>query len=212
MNINETVRIHSRRLRVITTGALLAGALVAAPARAIDVLGFYVGAGVGQAELRGENPSISAQSFKDNHSAWKAVVGVRPISLLGAEIAYMDLGSVRETIGAANLSADLKGTAAYGLLYLPLPLPFLDIYGKAGYARLTGTLTTTVNACAAIVPAPSGCNFTPGRIDLDDDGVAAGAGAQFKLGSWAIRGEYERFLVSGSDPSLLSLSVTKTFF
>jgi hypothetical protein len=199
MNINETVRIHSRRLRVIAAGALLAGSLVAAPARAIDVLGFYLGAGIGQSEVAASEPSFSASSFKENHTAWKAVAGVRPISLLGAELAYIDFGSPTGVVQGVNAKVDLKATALYGLFYLPIPAPFIDVYGKAGYARLDGTLSATTTSGAF-------------QASVDDDGVTAGAGAQFKLGSWAIRGEYERFMVSGSDPSLLSVSVTKTFF
>jgi hypothetical protein len=31
---------------------------------------------------------------------------------------------------------------------------------------------------------------------------------QWKLGQWAVRGEYERFSAAGANPSLLSLSMT----
>jgi len=49
-------------------------------------------------------------------------------------------------------------------------------------------------------------------LDRTNTGFAAGAGAQFKLGSWAVRAEYERFNAAGANPSLVSLGVTWTFF
>ena len=40
---------------------------------------------------------------------------------------------------------------------------------------------------------------------------AAGAGVQWKLGNWAIRGDYERFTALGEHPSLISVGVTWSF-
>jgi hypothetical protein len=96
------------------------------------------------------------------------MVGLRPISLVGAEVAYVDFGDPNGTVGtiplggAVPISADvkMKGAAAFGVLYL---------------------------------------------------GLAIGAGAQFKFGSMAMRGEYERFSAAGSNPSLFSLGLTWTF-
>ena len=34
-----------------------------------------------------------------------------------------------------NASSHPKATVLYGIGYFPLPLPFLDVYGKAGVAR-----------------------------------------------------------------------------
>jgi opacity protein-like surface antigen len=203
--------------RIVKTVLLAASLALAQQASAIDVLGFYVGAGAGRADLKGEVPNsstISGFSVDAEDTAWKAIVGVRPISLLGAEVEYIDLGSPSETSGRLNVQADLKATAVFGLLYLPIPAPFIDIFGKAGYARVEGDVTASLvpgTACPAVVPALPGC-AGPIRADLDDNVFAAGAGAQFKFASWAIRAEYERFMFSGDDPSLISLSLTKTFF
>jgi opacity protein-like surface antigen len=48
--------------------------------------------------------------------------------------------------------------------------------------------------------------------DTTNTGFAAGAGVQYKLRSWAVRAEYERFNADGAHPSLLSLGIAWTFF
>ena len=193
--------MHMNTPTPLRSAAIVAGialAVSAVPAQALEVLGFYVGAGIGQSQVRGDAGSISTASFKENHTAYKVVAGVRPISLLGAEIAYIDFGNPTGTVAGRPVRADLKGASAMGLVYVPIPLPFLDVYGKAGYTRLNGDISF------AGTPALS--------VDLDGDAFTAGAGVQFKFTSWAIRGEYERFSASGKDPALWTVGLTKTFF
>lgn len=194
--MNIMSRSNSRHLAAVAAGAALAAAAV--PAQALDVLGFYIGAGVGQSQVRSDAGALSTDSFKENHSAWKVVAGVRPISLLGAEVAYIDFGNPTGTVAGQQVRADLKGASVMGLVYLPIPLPFIDVYGKAGYTRLDGKVAFQD------LPALN--------ADLDGDAFTAGAGLQFKFTSWAIRGEYERFSASGKDPALWTVGLTKTFF
>src|SRR5437773_6054170 len=70
----------------------------------------------------------------ENHSAFKLIVGFRPLSLIGAEIAYMDFGHPGKSFspGSTTTSADVKmsGAAAFGMLYLPVPV--VSVYAKAG--------------------------------------------------------------------------------
>ena len=40
---------------------------------------------------------------------------------------------------------------------------------------------------------------------------AAGAGVQWQIGNWAIRGEYERFTALGENPSLITVGATWSF-
>ena len=49
------------------------------------------------------------------------------------------------------------------------------------------------------------------RLDRTNTSFAAGAGAQYKLGAFAVRAEYERFNAAGGNPSLISLGFTWTF-
>lgn len=52
---------------------------------------------------------------------------------------------------------------------------------------------------------------TPAPENRTNTGFAGGAGTQFKIGSFAVRGEYERFNAAGGNPSLLSLGITWRF-
>jgi hypothetical protein len=67
-----------------------------------DLLGLYVGGTIGQSRGVEAIDSIGfpvyngvvteTQSFEGRHTAFSVMLGVRPISLLGAEIDYIDLG------------------------------------------------------------------------------------------------------------------------
>ena len=191
------------RRRAFTTlplaTALAVATLVSAPARSADILGLYVGAAVGQAQVSTGAPAISTAEFKENHSAYKVMVGVRPISLLGAEVAYIDFGHPAGKLGGFAADASIDGTAGFAVLYLPIPIPFLDIYAKAGAARLKSVVRGTAPVIGAF------------RADSTDTSLAAGVGLQLKFGSLAVRGEYERFDVAGGNPGLLTVGLTKTF-
>jgi opacity protein-like surface antigen len=176
-------------------------ALPIAPARADDPLGFYVGGAVGQARVDATAPYVSG--FRENHSAFKVIAGLRPISLVGAELAYADFGHPSHLNGFLLTDVTMKGAAAFGMLYLPVPI--VDVYVKVGLARLRSTATTTV-VCPSIGPCP--LIATPGPVSRTNVGFAGGAGAQFKVGAFAIRGEYERFNAAGGHPGLFSLGLT----
>lgn len=176
---------------------------------AIDLIGLYVGGAIGQGRvdanasgLVGIPPIPSLRDFSDNHSAYKVMVGVRPISLFGAELAYVDLGRVHEPglPGLTTADVTMSGLTAFGMFYLPVPI--VDIYLKAGIARFDSRVSVT--ACGVDL-----CQTA--RRTVNDSGFAGGAGVQLKFGSWAVRGEYERFNAAGGNPSLFSLGVTKTF-
>jgi hypothetical protein len=44
----------------------------------------------------------------------------------------MNFGNPRGSLGSLAADAKIDGTAAFGVLYLPIPVPFLDLYAKAG--------------------------------------------------------------------------------
>jgi hypothetical protein len=169
------------------------------PARSADILGLYLGAAVGQAQVSMGAPGISAAAFRENHSAYQFMVGVRPISLLGAEVAYLNFGNPRGSLGSLTADAKIDGTAAFGVFYLPIPVPFLDLYAKGGVAKLNATIRGTAPVIGAF------------RVETSDTRPAAGVGAQLKFGSLAVRAEYARFDVAGGSPGLLTVGLTKTF-
>ena len=69
------------------------------------------------------------------------MIGFRPISWLGAELTYFDLGHPEGTLSVTTngqvqgypANASFKGEAAFGMIYLPIPL--IDVYAKVGVAR-----------------------------------------------------------------------------
>ena len=215
-------------------GPALAGAVlilcslaVASPARAADLLGFYVGGAFGQAHVRAHLDGLSAPGagtfdlggFDATDSAFQAMLGIRALSFLGAEIAYVDLRqhSIRgpgQPVPGVSGSAvtgeqvSQKGEAAFAMLYLPVPI--IDVYVKAGVSRIKTDMRATyvlsgVGTCQ--VNNPGCADVTAGRSP-SDVGFAFGAGLQWKLGQWAVRGEYERFDAAGANPSLVSIGMT----
>jgi opacity protein-like surface antigen len=196
--------------RMVAAAMLLA--LPCGKAMAEDLLGLYVGGAVGQSRVEASTSPfyggyIPAQDFRENHSAFKVMVGVRPISLIGGEVAYVDFGHPSGSLFGYPADASIKGAAAFGVLYLPVPL--VDIYVKAGLARLESTVNGgDPNTFTCGIP----CGPQLFRLDRTNTSGAAGIGAQYKLGSWALRAEYERFNTAGGNPSLLSAGITWTLF
>ncbi len=161
--------------------------------------GFYVGGGVSQVKLDDIGDDFDTgdlDDFKIDDTAWKVIAGFRPFKMLAVEANYIDLGKENTSVGGVNFDADASAFAAYAVGYLPLPIPLVDVYAKAGVARWER------NARAE------------GLFDLDDHGTdfAYGAGAQLNFGSLSARLEYEQFDVKHTDGvELLSLALTYTF-
>ncbi|HTB65415.1 MAG TPA: outer membrane beta-barrel protein [Steroidobacteraceae bacterium] len=189
-----------------------------------DLLGLYLGGAIGQSQVEAAAPQLldsghyrllGAGGFKESHSAFKVMVGLRPISLLGAELAYVDLGHPSGNLGPqTNGDVSMKGAAAFGVVNLPVPV--IDIFLKAGVARLQSTVhgmgtVTVVCPNGSLCPGAILSNY-PFELGRTNTGFAAGAGAQYKMGSWAVRAEYERFNAAGGNPSLLSAGLTWSFF
>jgi len=191
-------------------------ALIALPlgnAMADDSLGMYVGGAIGQSHVQATGTAclcdlhedIVTETIDKKQLAFKAMLGVRPISLVGAEIDYIDFGRPSGEAFGFPASASLKGVAAFGVIYLPVPI--VDVYVKAGVARLESVVNYSY--CS-----PCACDFCLNSIQLNRTNTsgAGGVGTQYKFGSWAVRVEYERFNAAGGNPSLLSAGITWTFF
>jgi opacity protein-like surface antigen len=192
------------------------GIAMCAPAFADNPLGLYIGAGVGESHVRNDlNPFANVSGFVKNHTGWKALIGVRPISFLGAEVEYADFGHPGATTGPLfpglvyHEDVSQKAGSVFGLVYWPLPVPIFDLYGKAGVSRLQTRVDASV-ACAA--PAAT-CvvNVPTYHQESTDSRFAYGAGAQAKFLNLAVRAEYERISAPQGSPDLYSLIVTWTF-
>ena len=184
-------------------------------ADAADPLGLYLGAAYGQAHIRaapinaptgfGSTVLLGGPDF--THSAYQIMLGMRPVSFLGAEVTYVDFGqhswpSAQAGVLFKNGQVSQKGEGAFAILYLPVPL--VTVYLKAGLSRITTHQSADYEYFGL-----DNCAFTPCRYlniarNSTTTGFAAGAGLQWKLGNWAFRGEYERFNAAGSNPSMIS--------
>ena len=184
-----------RRLMLLTVLALAASA-----ARAENGF-FYLGAGVVRNSLSditdlGGLPDLS-------NTSWKAFAGVRPLNWLAAEMDYIDLGSgsssTSSSAGNVTAHADGKALAAYAVGFLPIPLPVVDIYGKAGLARwkLNGDVNSLVSA---------------GSLSTNGTEFAWGIGVQAHISMVGARLEYENFNIANtSGAKITSLSVFLNF-
>lgn len=171
--------------------ALLALALAAGAAHA-DNGTFYVGAGVSRDNLK--DITITASDL--NSTNWKIWAGLRPISVFAVEADYIDLGSQTVNTPGSSTHVNYKAFTGYAVGYVPIPVPFLDIFGKAGLARWESS--------------GSSCFGGPGLFSLSDSGTqfAWGIGAQAHVGNFGARLEYENFGVRNTNgANLVSLGV-----
>ena len=176
-----------QRLLLATALALAAGAV-----QADDQL-FYLGAGVSSNKIS-DVTSINADL---NTTSWKAYAGVRPISEFAVEADYLDLGS--KTINTTESSTNLnyKAFAGYAVGFVPMPLPYLDVFGKVGLARWSsGGSSSSPVASPLYSLSANGTEF------------AWGVGAQAHLDRFGARLEYEAFHIQNtSGAGVVSLSV-----
>lgn len=180
-------------MRLSPLAALTLLASAATTASAADN-GFYLGAGAVQANI----DAFERDDFDFDDVGWKIIAGFRPLDNFAVEAEYMDLGDETADFGAlGSVNAEAKALAAFGMLMIPL-VP-IDLFAKAGLARWD---------------VSGGVSSVFGGARFDDEGTefAYGAGVQARLGSLAIRGEYEAFDIEDTDGvEILSLSLTWTF-
>jgi len=151
----------------------------------------YVGAGVSKDKLSNIAPSGGLADI--DKTSWKVLAGLRPVSVFAVEADYLDLGSQTSAFVGGTSHTDAKAFAAYAVGFLPIPVPYLDLYGKAGLARWK------LNGSSPLVSAPFSTNGTE---------FAWGGGAQVHIGNIGGRLEYERFNIPNTNGArVFSLAV-----
>jgi opacity protein-like surface antigen len=167
-----------RKLLLTSTLVLAAGA-----AHADDLLGLYVGAGITRAKME----DVFHTDFDFSNTSWKVYAGLRPTGFpVGVDVDYIDLGSQNAGTFLGPAHADAKAFAAFAVGYLPIPVPDIDVYGKAGIDRwqFNGNY--------------QGANLF--SVSDDGTGFAWGVGAAYHfLDRFAVRIEYEHFNVHDAD-------------
>lgn len=179
-----------RKLLLASTLALSAGA-----AHADDLLGLYAGVGIARAKME----DVFHTDFNLSNTSWKIYAGLKPIGLpLGIDVDYIDLGSADAGTFRGPAHANSKAFAAYAVGYLPIPVPMIDVYGKAGLARWQF----------------DGNYSSPSLFSVSESGTdfAWGIGGQVHfLGRFAARLEYEHYNVHEADNvQVYSLGVSYT--
>jgi hypothetical protein len=135
----------------------------------------------------------------DDDRGLKAIVGFRPLDSFAIEANYVDMGTSRAPLNIAcitvpcpteaTIDSELLSVSAVGLL----PLPLVDLYARVGYSKWEQELSPY------------------GTQKLEGSDPTYGAGAQFRVGSFALRFEYERFDIDDNSADLVSVGFTYTF-
>lgn len=141
---------------------------------------------------------------EDEGKGFKAIVGARPVDRFAIEANYVDLGETSVTLLVAcpaipgfpcpdeeTFDAQAVSVSVLGMLALPL----VDLYGRVGVARWETERQVRFGA----LQERSGTDAT------------YGLGLQARVGSFALRAEYERFRFGGDDMGSLSVGFTYTF-
>ncbi|MGH8220185.1 MAG: outer membrane beta-barrel protein [Steroidobacteraceae bacterium] len=190
-----------------TISLAVMGACLAAPAFADDLVGAYVGASVGVGRVEAGTAGIAASSgnFDQTHVAYHLDFGIHPSGApLALELEYLDLGEPHLSASwgpeVPDGTVSQRGGGLFLLYYLPTPI--VQAYLKAGGSRIATHANFTV--CG-----DEGCSLV--SLSPTTNAFAFGAGLQWTLGTWAVRGEYERFNAGGGNPSLLTIGVAWNF-
>jgi hypothetical protein len=175
--------------------AILAAALLTLPvlpAVAADN-GFYLGGSIGQANVQIDDVTDNTfpdDDFDADDTGFKLIAGIRPLDWLAVEAAYVNFGEPEDRVAGFPLEAEGDGISAFAVGFLPTGP--VDLFAKVGIIAWDSKIT--------------GAAF-------DDDGsdLAYGVGAQFRVLSFSIRAEYEKFDISDVDVDMISVGLTYTF-
>ena len=181
--------------RLVLTFLVIAALADAAPlaAHAEDELSIYVGGSIGQSQV-----DVDSLDFSAHDSGWKAALGVRALSSFGAEAEYVDLGRPHGDTPDGRVTTKASGPAVFALYYLPLPLPHLDVFGKAGVANIQQRASIALGSGGSACVAGVGCD----GLNRSESEFAWGGGAQIRAGSTTVRVEFEQFRAPGGALSL----------
>ena len=171
--------------------AAAAAATLAFPAQAADN-GIYLGASAGQSGVHFDEQGLN---YDAEATAFKVIGGWRVLNWLAVEGNYIDFGSGDDRVEGEKFETSLDGltVSALGLLAVGP----VDLYARVG----------AINWNADLKSPSLG-------VKASDDGtdLTYGVGAQFRVWSLSIRGEYEIFDVADADTvDMISVSVTWTF-
>ena len=228
----------AKRMRGWLAGFVLVGSALSGNAMAdggvfgiANPLGFYIGGGVGRAtidQFQYDQIGQSLRRFDGNPLGWNVAVGVRPVPFLGAEVEYIDFGSVHKgagpkltisgtTLTTQSLGGEVRdrGEAVFAVGYLPLPVPYVEPFAKVGWGQVRERDSYSGDY-GNIITASGPLGLASGSNSDSRSGFAYGAGVQFRIEQFAVRVQYERITLTkqyggSTGPSLLSVGLNWTF-
>jgi hypothetical protein len=177
--------------------SLTLATFLAAPAATLAAdNGIYVGVAAG--EVDSDYDVLGRSGPSDDGNGFKLIGGVRPLDRFAIEANYVDLGETDVPVQIfcittpcpTELSIETQALSVSAVALLPLPL--VDLFGRAGFARYKS----------------KGRHF---EDELDDTDLTYGVGAQFRIGSIALHVEYEHFDLDDDSTELMSVGLTYTF-
>ena len=180
--------------KILIACAVIAVGAVAVPADAADN-GFYLGASVGAAGVKYDDFESSNFDYDAGSIGYKIIAGWRFLDWLAVEADYIDLGNGDDKVNGVKIETDVSGATLSAVGFLPVGP--VDVFARVGAIDWSTDIS-----------APS---FNASQ---NDDGIdfTYGVGAQFRLGSLALRAEYEQFDVTDADSvDLVSVGLTWTF-
>ena len=161
-------------------------ALLPAGAAFSEQTGFYVGGDVGNSTEHFDASTFNANA---DNTGYKAALGIRPLSMLAAEVNYVSFG---RATGGENF-ADTDGVGVSALAFLPIPI--VDIYGRLGVINWRTSADSP------------GFSFHRTGSDLT---YGVGVGAHW--GNLGARAEFEKFEITGTRTmDLTTVGLTWTF-
>lgn len=178
---------------------LLSAVLLAPGAALAADNGIYLGLASSDVSSDYDVGGLAVSGPVDDERGFKAIVGFRPLDSFAIEANYADFRDTTVPIGIlcvapncpteASIDSRAVSVSAVGLLALPL----VDLYGRVGVSRWESKQTVFA------VQESEGTDPT------------YGAGAQVRVGSFALRLEYERFEFDDDSADLVSVGFTYTF-
>jgi opacity protein-like surface antigen len=217
MWMNRFIKALGALAAIAACGASTAVFAADDPFGLYNPIGLYVGAGVGESTIRSDDPAYGFPAYYNDHrTAWKGIIGIRPISYVGVEAEYIDFGQPGHRDGYYDVNnfgydSHPRAPVLFALGYLPIPIPYVDIYAKGGVARLKLTVNDyTSEPCVTQNANP--CYVISGRSDVTQTKFAYGAGVSSRLPlGFTVRAEYERIASPYGDPDAFTVSALWTF-
>jgi OOP family OmpA-OmpF porin len=195
--------------------------VLALPAQAQDVAGWYTGVRIGRMEADASAAQLQRDLARYGHdvqvtmdasdSGWSALVGHRFNQYFALEAAYSDLGEVTAHLegdvpSLTQFAADLPRVHPYSIdgyslsAIAGLPIRKAMLFGRAGWMSWQSNQEAVIG---------SGMH-----VAIRDDGIDAfwGLGAQYAFAQrWTVRAEWERYKTRRNDLEFTSVSLTFRF-